>query len=59
MSNPTIALPPNEHALRALLDRRTVLLGAPVDSAVANAVVTQLLHLEAEQPGAPVRLLVN
>ena len=48
-----------DHALRELLHRRTVLLGAPVDSPVANAVVTQLLHLDAVEPGAPIRLLVN
>lgn len=54
-----IALTSTDHALRSLLERRTVLLGAPVDSEVANAVVTQLLHLEAEQPGQPIRLLVN
>lgn len=59
MSNSTIALSPTEHALRTLLDRRTVLLGAPVDSEVANAVVAQLLHLEAEAPGEPIRLLIN
>ncbi len=54
-----LALPPTEHALRSLLDHRTILLGAPVDSTVANAVVTQLLHLEAERPGEPIRLLIN
>ena len=47
MSNVPIALPPTEHALRSLLERRTVLLGAPVDSGVANAVVSQRLHVEA------------
>lgn len=59
MSNPVLALPSTEHALRSLLDRRTVLLGAPVDSVVANAVVTQLLHLEVAAPGEPIRLLIN
>lgn len=59
MSNSTLALSPTEHALRSLLDRRTVLLGSPVDAEVANAVVTQLLHLEAEAPGEPIRLLIN
>lgn len=59
MSNSTIALPSSEHALRSLLEHRTVLLGSPVDAEVANAVVTQLLHLEAERPGEPIRLLVN
>ena len=59
MSNQTLALPSTEHALRSLLERRTVLLGAPVDAGVANTVVTQLLHLEAERPGEPIRLLVN
>lgn len=54
-----IALPASDEALRSLLFHRTVLLGAPVDSAVANAVVTQLLHLEAERPGEPIRLLIN
>ena len=59
MSNQTIALSVEDEALRGLLFRRTVLLGAPVDSEVANRVVTQLLHLEAEQPGTPIRLLIN
>ncbi len=59
MSNQTLALPAAEEAMRSLLFHRTVLLGAPVDSAVANAVVTQLLHLEAERPGEPIRLLIN
>jgi len=59
MSNPLLALSPTEHALRSLLERRTVLLGTPVDSGVANQVVTQLLHLEAEAPGKPIRLLIN
>ncbi len=59
MSNQTIALAAPDEALRSLLFHRTVLLGAPVDSAVANAVVGQLLHLEAEQPGTPIRLLIN
>lgn len=59
MSNSTLALSPSEHALRALLDRRTILLGSPVDSGVANTVVTQLLHLEAERPGAPIDLMIN
>ena len=59
MSNPTIALDAPDLARQALLGRRTVLLGAPVDSEVANAVILQLLHLEAAEPGAPIRLLVN
>lgn len=60
MSNQTLALPAPDEAVRSLLlSHRTVLLGAPVDSAVANAVVTQLLHLEAERPGEPIRLLIN
>ncbi len=59
MTAATQALGAPEHALRELLHRRTVLLGAPVDSPVANAVVTQLLHLDAVEPGAPIRLLIN
>ena len=59
MSVPARVLGAPEHALRELLHRRTVLLGAPVDSPVANAVVTQLLHLDAVEPGAPIRLLIN
>jgi ATP-dependent Clp protease protease subunit len=54
-----IALDAAGLAQRELLGRRTVLLGAPVDSAVANAVVLQLLHLEAAEPGVPIRLLIN
>lgn len=59
MSNQTIALPAPDLARQALLGQRTVLLGAPVDSEVANAVILQLLHLEAAEPGEPIRLLIN
>lgn len=59
MSNQTIALQAPDLARQALLGRRTVLLGAPVESEIANAVILQLLHLEAAEPGAPIRLVVN
>lgn len=59
MSNLSIALRAPELAQQELLGRRTVLLGALVDSEVANAVILQLLHLEAAEPGVPIRLLVN
>jgi ATP-dependent Clp protease protease subunit len=42
-----------------LLRERVVFLGSPVDDAVANLVVAQLLHLEAEDPEKDIQLYVN
>jgi ATP-dependent Clp protease, protease subunit len=42
-----------------LLKDRIVILGAPIDDAVANLVTAQLVHLEAEDPEKDVNLYVN
>jgi len=42
-----------------LLRERVVFLGSPVDDDVANLVVAQLLHLEAEDPEKDIQLYVN
>jgi len=42
-----------------LLRERVVFVGGPIDDDVANLVVAQLLHLEAEDPHADVQLYVN
>jgi ATP-dependent Clp protease, protease subunit len=42
-----------------LLGERIVFLGTPVDDDVANLVVAQLLHLEAEDPDKDVSLYIN
>ena len=42
-----------------LLRERVVFLGSPVDDAVANLVVAQLLHLEAEDPEKDIQLYIN
>ena len=42
-----------------LLRERVVFLGTPVDDEVANLVVAQLLHLEAEDPEKDIQLYVN
>jgi ATP-dependent Clp protease protease subunit len=42
-----------------LLNERIVFLGTPVTAEVANLIVAQLLHLEAEDPGKDVALYVN
>ncbi|CAM3278537.1 ATP-dependent Clp protease proteolytic subunit [Nocardioides dubius] len=42
-----------------LLADRIVYLGTAIDDGVANAVIAQLLHLENENPDAPVALYVN
>ena len=42
-----------------LLKERVVFLTGPIDEQVANLVVAQLLHLEAEDPAKDVRLYVN
>src|SRR5213075_169594 len=42
-----------------LLDERVIFLGQPIDDEVANLVVAQLLHLEAEDPEKDVCLYIN
>jgi ATP-dependent Clp protease, protease subunit len=42
-----------------LLNERVVFLGTPIDDEVANLVVAQLLHLEAEDPDKEVSLYIN
>src|ERR671938_1828486 len=42
-----------------LLNERVVFLGRPIDDEVANLVVAQLLHLEAEDPDKDICLYVN
>ena len=42
-----------------MLRERVVFLGSPIDDEVANLVVAQLLHLEAEDPDKDVQLYVN
>ncbi|HIW91792.1 MAG TPA: ATP-dependent Clp protease proteolytic subunit [Candidatus Corynebacterium avicola] len=42
-----------------LLDERIIYLGTPIDDGVSNAVIAQLLHLESDNPEAPVAIYVN
>ncbi|WP_026923229.1 ClpP family protease [Glycomyces arizonensis] len=42
-----------------LLSERIVYLGTPIDTGVANALITQLLHLEADNPDRDVQLYIN
>ena len=42
-----------------LLQDRIVILGTPIDDAVANLVVAQLLHLDSEDPGKDISLYIN
>ncbi|MEU8895850.1 ATP-dependent Clp protease proteolytic subunit [Nocardia sp. NPDC048505] len=42
-----------------LLTERIVYLGTPIDSGVANALIAQLLHLDADSPGQDINLYVN
>jgi ATP-dependent Clp protease protease subunit len=42
-----------------LLNERIVFLGTPVDDAVANLIVAQLLHLESEDPDKDISLYIN
>ncbi|WP_067699784.1 ClpP family protease [Nocardia jejuensis] len=42
-----------------LLTERIVYLGTPIDSGVANALIAQLLHLDADSPGQEVNLYIN
>jgi ATP-dependent Clp protease protease subunit len=42
-----------------LLNDRIVFLGTPVDDAVANAIIAQLLHLDSEDPEQDINLYIN
>src|SRR3954447_14785664 len=42
-----------------LLGARIVFLGTPIDDTVANLVIAQLLHLEADHPHRDVQLYIN
>jgi ATP-dependent Clp protease protease subunit len=42
-----------------LLNERIIFLGTPIDDAVANLVIAQLLHLESEDPDKDIYLYVN
>jgi ATP-dependent Clp protease protease subunit len=42
-----------------LLRERVVFLGTPIDDEVANLVVAQMLHLEAEDPEKDIQLYIN
>ena len=42
-----------------LLSSRIVYLGTPIDAGVANALIAQLLHLEAETPEQQIDLYIN
>ena len=42
-----------------LLRERVVFLGTPIDDEVANLVVAQLLHLEADDPDKDIQMFVN
>jgi ATP-dependent Clp protease, protease subunit len=42
-----------------LLDERIVFLGQAIDDEIANLVVAQLLHLEAEDPDKDINLYIN
>jgi ATP-dependent Clp protease protease subunit len=42
-----------------LLNERVIFLGTPIDDQVANLVVAQLLHLEAEDPDKDIQMYIN
>jgi len=42
-----------------LLKERIIILGTPIDDAVANLVVAQLLHLESEDPTKDISIYIN
>ena len=42
-----------------LLNDRVVFLGTPIDSDIANLVIAQLLHLEADDPDRDISLYIN
>ena len=60
--NVTTRTPTGERTLDVysrLLAERIVYLGTPIDGGVANSLIAQLIHLEAEKPGAPIDLYVS
>jgi len=42
-----------------LLNDRIVFLGTPIDDQVANVIMSQLLHLDAEDPECDINLYIN
>ena len=42
-----------------LLNDRIIFLGTPIDDAIANLVVAQLLHLESEDPDKDISIYIN
>ncbi|GAA4691309.1 MULTISPECIES: ClpP family protease [Kocuria] len=42
-----------------LLEERIVYLGTAIDDGVANAIIAQLVHLEADKPDQPIQLYIN
>ncbi len=42
-----------------LLNERIIFLGTPVDDAIANLIVAQLIHLESEDPDKDIALYIN
>ena len=42
-----------------LLKERIVFLGTPIDDAIANLIMAQLLHLESEDPDKDINLYIN
>lgn len=42
-----------------LLEERIVYLGTEINDGVANALIAQILHLEAESPDTPINLYIN
>jgi ATP-dependent protease ClpP protease subunit len=42
-----------------LLKERIVFLGTPIDDAVGNLIMAQLLHLESENPEKDINLYIN
>jgi len=42
-----------------LLKERIIFLGTPVDDAVSNLIIAQLLHLESEEPDKDISIYVN
>jgi ATP-dependent Clp protease, protease subunit len=42
-----------------LLNDRIIFLGTPVDDAVANAIIAQLLHLDSEDPEQDINVYIN
>jgi ATP-dependent Clp protease, protease subunit len=42
-----------------LLGRRVVFLGSAIDDAVANMIVAQMIHLDADDDSTPIRLYIN